>query len=47
MEPVIGSLGFVAVGAIVIGLGVRVRDSLALVTGCAIVAIGFYTLFSL
>ena len=47
MELVIGSLGFVVVGTILIGLGIRVQDRLAIVTGSAIVAIGLYTLFRL
>ena len=47
MELVIGGLGFVAVGTILIGLGIRLQDRLAIVTGSAIVAIGLYTLFSL
>lgn len=47
MELVIGSLGFVAVGTILIGLGIRLQDRLAIVTGAAIVTVGLYTLFSL
>ena len=47
MELIIGSLGFVVVGTILIGLGIRCHDRLAIVTGAAIVTIGLYTLFSL